>query len=33
LARALIDVAFRVCREPTKVSPQVKRLSSIRNQS
>jgi Ser/Thr protein kinase RdoA (MazF antagonist) len=33
MARALIDIAFRVCREPTKVRAQVKRLSPVRKQA
>jgi Ser/Thr protein kinase RdoA (MazF antagonist) len=33
MTRALIDIAFRVCREPGKVGPQVKRLSAIRRQT
>jgi Ser/Thr protein kinase RdoA (MazF antagonist) len=33
MTRALIDIAFRVCREPGKVRPQVKRLPAIRRQT
>jgi Ser/Thr protein kinase RdoA (MazF antagonist) len=33
MTRALIDIAFRVCREPGKVGPQVKRLSAIRRRT
>jgi Ser/Thr protein kinase RdoA (MazF antagonist) len=33
MARALIDIAFRVCREPGKVRPQVRRLPAIRRQT
>jgi Ser/Thr protein kinase RdoA (MazF antagonist) len=33
MTRALIDVAFRVCREPEKVGQQVKRLSAVRRRT
>jgi Ser/Thr protein kinase RdoA (MazF antagonist) len=33
MTRALIDIAFRVCREPGKVRPQVRRLPAIRRQT
>ena len=33
MARALIDIAFRVCREPAKVRLQVKRLPAVRKRT
>jgi Ser/Thr protein kinase RdoA (MazF antagonist) len=33
MTRALIDIAFRVCREPVKVRQQVRRLPSVRKQT
>jgi Ser/Thr protein kinase RdoA (MazF antagonist) len=33
MTRALIDIAFRVCREPGKVRPQVRRLAATRRQT
>jgi Ser/Thr protein kinase RdoA (MazF antagonist) len=33
MTRALIDIAFRVCREPGKVRQQVERLPSVRRQT
>jgi Ser/Thr protein kinase RdoA (MazF antagonist) len=33
MTRALIDIAFRVCREPAKVRQQVKRLPSVRKRA
>jgi Ser/Thr protein kinase RdoA (MazF antagonist) len=33
MTRALIDIAFRVCREPVKIRQQVKRLSSVRKRT
>jgi Ser/Thr protein kinase RdoA (MazF antagonist) len=33
MTRALIDIAFRVCREPAKIGPQVRRLSAVRKRA
>jgi Ser/Thr protein kinase RdoA (MazF antagonist) len=33
MTRALIDIAFRVCREPGKVGQQVKRLAAVRRRT
>jgi Ser/Thr protein kinase RdoA (MazF antagonist) len=33
MTRALIDTAFRVCREPAKVGPQVKGLAAVRRRT
>jgi hypothetical protein len=33
MTRALIDIAFRVCREPVKVRQQVKDLPSVRKRT
>ncbi|MDQ6782645.1 MAG: phosphotransferase [Actinomycetota bacterium] len=33
MVRALVDMAFRICREPTKVRQQMKRLAAVRRQT
>jgi hypothetical protein len=33
MTRALIDIAFRVCREPTKVGQQVQGLRAVRRRA